>query len=80
MHTFNRLLTVHPAVANVMLVALSALAVFALIRYLRGLSTEERWEVLKLLRTILLFPLVVFWVVATSQSHHCNCPQCRRQD
>lgn len=71
MHAINLLLNapVHPAVANVILVALLALVVFALIRYLRGLSTEERWGLLKLLRTILLFPLVVFWIVITSPGH-----------
>jgi dipeptide/tripeptide permease len=82
MDAINRLFNapVDPAMANAILAALLALAAFALIGYLRRLSAEERRRFLKILRTILLFPLVVFWVVITSQSHCCNCQRCNWHD
>lgn len=54
-------------------VAILTLIIFALIRYLRGLSTKERR---KLLLCVLLFPFVVIWAAATGGCHCGRCPRC----
>ena len=55
-----------------LLFAILAPIVYVIIRCVRSLSAAERWKLLKIVLTIVFFPLVSAWLFATAGSD-CDC-------